>query len=154
MVRAVRPDLHDAIQGPVEEFLTGDTALGYAEAAPGGTFVRIGVGVLRKPAEETSLQRFGRYDIVDGGKWTTTPARTASSSCTSWTTAPATPTAIARRCAWTATSLIIEHELKNTGTKPIVTEVYNHNFFTLDRQDDGARHRGALPVRARRRPGR
>ena len=37
------PTLHDAITGPVEEFLTGETALGYAEAAPGGTFVRIGI---------------------------------------------------------------------------------------------------------------
>ena len=61
------PTLHDAIQGPVEEFLTGDNALGYAEAPAGGTFVRIGIGVLRKPAGETSLQRFGRYEIVDNG---------------------------------------------------------------------------------------
>src|SRR5215203_1126709 len=37
------PTLHDAIQGPVEEFLTGDSALGYAEAAASGTFVRIGI---------------------------------------------------------------------------------------------------------------
>ncbi len=51
----------------------GDSALGYAEAAAGGTFVRIGIGVLRKPAGETSLQRFGRYEIVDNGTWTTKP---------------------------------------------------------------------------------
>ena len=34
-------------------------------------------------------------------------------------------------------SLIIEHELANTGGKPIVTQVYNHNFFTLDRRTTG-----------------
>src|SRR5215210_2995346 len=39
------PRTHDAIMGPVEEFM----ALGYEEAAPGGTFVKVGVGVLRKP---------------------------------------------------------------------------------------------------------
>src|SRR5687768_9293365 len=39
------PQLHDAIMGPVEEFLTADSTLGYEEAAPGGTFIRIGVGV-------------------------------------------------------------------------------------------------------------
>ena len=38
------PKIHDAITGPVEEFLTGDAALGYADAKPGGTFVRIGIG--------------------------------------------------------------------------------------------------------------
>src|SRR3954468_11243280 len=60
------PTLHDAITGPVEEFLTGETALGYDDAAPRGTVVRIGIGVLRKPAE-ASFQRFGRYEIVDPG---------------------------------------------------------------------------------------
>ena len=34
-------------------------------------------------------------------------------------------------------TLVIEHELKNTGTRPIVTSVYNHNFFTLDRKTTG-----------------
>ena len=33
--------------------------------------------------------------------------------------------------------LILEHELRNTGTKPIATSVYNHNFFTLDRKTTG-----------------
>ena len=78
------PTIHDAITGPVEEFLTGDGALGYAEAPAGGTFVRIGVGVLRKPAGETALQRFGRYEIVDPGTWrTTTPAKDRITSSTS-----------------------------------------------------------------------
>ena len=38
-----------AMVGPGEEFNTDGTALGFAEAKPGGTFVKIGVGVLRKP---------------------------------------------------------------------------------------------------------
>jgi len=103
------PTLHDAIQGPVEEFLTGESALGYDGAAPGGTFVRIGIGVLRKPAE-ASFQRFGRYEIVDSGKWTTKTGKDR---------------------------IQFVHELKNTGTKPIVTTVYNHNFFTLDGKTTG-----------------
>src|ERR1700730_15317597 len=37
--------LHDSITGPVEEYSTGDSALNYAEAKPGETFVKIGVGV-------------------------------------------------------------------------------------------------------------
>src|SRR5262249_25083009 len=35
--------------GPAEEFVTGDTALGFEEAAPGGAFGKIGGGALRKP---------------------------------------------------------------------------------------------------------
>ena len=37
------PKLHDAITGPVEEFLTDGMGLGYADAKAGGTFVKIGV---------------------------------------------------------------------------------------------------------------
>src|SRR5881394_2353718 len=51
------PKLHDAITGPVEEFLTGDSALGYDEAKVGDKFVRIGVGALRKP-QEAKFERF------------------------------------------------------------------------------------------------
>jgi hypothetical protein len=85
-----------AMVGPGEEFNTDGTALGFAEAKPGGTFIKIGVGVLRKPqAREPPVPprpapnpmatggRGGpppggpdRYDhsrtytIVDAGKWT------------------------------------------------------------------------------------
>lgn len=46
------PKLHDAIMGPAEEFRTEDAALNYDAAKPGGTFVKIGVGVLRKPDDK------------------------------------------------------------------------------------------------------
>src|ERR1700722_14488596 len=36
------PKTHDAIMGPVEEFLTHDAGLGYADAKAGGSFIRIG----------------------------------------------------------------------------------------------------------------
>src|SRR5690242_11375781 len=42
------PKTHDAIMGPVEEFRSDDGGLGYAAAKVGDTFVRIGVGVVRK----------------------------------------------------------------------------------------------------------
>ena len=60
------PKLHDAISGPVQEFVTGQ---GFEAAKPGETFVKIGVGVLRKPAEP--VRGFATLEIVDGGKWST-----------------------------------------------------------------------------------
>src|SRR5580692_6360648 len=42
------PMVADAITGPVEEFRSTDGALDYGQAKPGGLFVKIGVGVLRK----------------------------------------------------------------------------------------------------------
>src|SRR5690242_15770460 len=63
------PRLHDAITGPVEEFRSEDGGLGYAEAKAGGTFVKIGVGVLRKQ-DDSEYKFVIPYEIVDGGKWT------------------------------------------------------------------------------------
>ena len=80
--------------------------------------MRIGVGVLRKPEPKRRSQRFGRYEIVDRGKWTTKrgqgPHRVRPRA---EGRPPATPTSIARRCASTGDTLVIEHELKNTGTQ-------------------------------------
>jgi hypothetical protein len=33
--------------------------------------------------------------------------------------------------------MVLEHKLKNTGKKAILTDVYNHNFFTIDNQPTG-----------------
>ena len=129
------PKIHDAITGPVEEFLTGDAGLGYVEAPPGGTFVRIGVGVLRKPTE-TAFRRFETYDIVENGKWT---VRKGSD----WVEFvhelkhDGYAYVYRKRLRLVKDSLVLEHHLKNTGTKPIATSVYNHNFFMLDRRTTG-----------------
>ena len=63
-----------AISGPVEEFTTNDSGLGYDAAKPGETFIKIGVGVVRKPNEPQ--YRFSHtYEIVNAGKWKVKTAR-------------------------------------------------------------------------------
>ena len=42
--------------------------MGYDEAKTGETFVRIGVGAVRKP-DEPAYRRFATYEIVDPGRW-------------------------------------------------------------------------------------
>src|ERR1035441_4197473 len=63
------PNRHDCILGPVEEFLSGDVGLGYNDVKPGESFVKIGVGAIRKP-EERAFQQYQTYEITDPGKWT------------------------------------------------------------------------------------
>ena len=58
------PYLNDAIMGPVEEFRGSDGALGYNEAKPGGYFVKIGVGVLRK-TDDSKYNFEGVYQLVN-----------------------------------------------------------------------------------------
>ncbi|MBA2356510.1 MAG: hypothetical protein H0V80_17810 [Acidobacteria bacterium] len=130
------PTTHDAITGPVEEFLTGDAALGYAEAAPGGTFVRIGVGVLRKPAEP-AFQRFATYAIVDPGAWTTRQGTDWIEFVHALDDGAGYAYTYTKTLRLIGASLVLEHALTNRGRKPIATRVYNHNFFTLDRRPTG-----------------
>lgn len=128
------PKTHDAINGPVEEFV----ALGHAEARVGETFVKIGVGVLRRPDEKTYT--FSRtYDVVDPGRWSVETA----SDRVEFRHELADSTGYAYRYAKTVRltpgkpELVLEHRLENRGRKPIETSVYNHNFFIIDHQPTG-----------------
>jgi hypothetical protein len=126
------PKIHDAITGPVEEFLTPP---GYAEAAPGGVFVRIGVGALRKP-DEKAFRRFDTYEIVDPGKRTMRRGN-------DWIEFRHQLSAAGYSYDYRKTirleksGFTIEHVLKNTGGKSIDTMVYNHNFFVIDHEAVG-----------------
>jgi len=132
------PKIHDAIMGPVEEFLTNGTGLGYEEAKPGESFVKIGVGAIRKP-DEPAFRQFETYDIADNGKWTI--HRTADSVVftqeLSDTRGYAYIYTKTVRLARGKPEMVLEHSLRNTGKKPIATSVYEHNFYMLDQQPAG-----------------
>lgn len=125
-----------AIMGPVEEFSSEKKALGFDEAKPGGTFIKIGIGVLRKPDDE-DYSPYRLYEIVDPGKWT---VRTAQDSIefTQEMTDPASGYAYLYtktiRLAKDNPEMAIEHRLRNTGRRSIQTSVYDHNFLVLDKQ--------------------
>ncbi len=133
------PKLHDAIQGPVEEFRSADGGIGYSDAAPGGTFVRIGVGTVRKPEGEHEYQMFKTYEIVDGGKWTVHKRRDQIEFTHELRGADGYAYRYSKtvRLVKGKPEMILEHALKNTGTKTIRTEQYDHNFFMMDSQPTG-----------------
>jgi len=129
------PLINDSITGPVEEFRSADglSSINYAEAKPGGLFIKPGVGVLRKV--DDSPYKFGFfYPIVDGGKWTVRHKRTQVTM-----TQRLQPT-LGYGYVYEKTLeldkhqpvLILHHSMKNTGAKPIDTQVYDHDFFMLD----------------------
>jgi hypothetical protein len=130
------PLVHDAITGPVEEFLTGDSSVGYEEARPGDTFVRIGVGHVRKP-DESAYRRFATYDITDAGTWTVERTPGALTFVHDLREANGYAYVYRKTLRLEGDSLILDHSLRNTGRKRIETSVYNHNFFTLDRRPTG-----------------
>jgi hypothetical protein len=129
------PKIHDAITGPVEEFLTNDAGLGYAEASAGGTFIRIGVGVVRKP-DEKAYRRFETYDIVDPGKRAVHSGRNWIEFVHELTSNDGYGYTYRKTLRLTEgkPQLVIEHSLTNTGRKTIETAQYNHNFFVIDHE--------------------
>jgi hypothetical protein len=125
-----------AITGPVEEF---QQPLGYDEAAPGGSFVKVGVGRLRKPEAGGAYSAFRLYDIVDPGVRTLD----TKSDAITFTHELRDPAGYGYHYTKTLRltagqpELTIEHRLRNTGTQRIATTVYNHNFLTLDGRPTG-----------------
>jgi hypothetical protein len=129
-----------AITGPVEEFSTNDKALGYDDAKPGGTFIKIGVGVLRKPLDGSGYNRFRLYEIVDPGTWKVQTTRNSIEFTQDLADASS---GYGYRYRKTITftpgrpEMVMDHTLKNTGKRTIVSTVYNHNFLVLDGQPPG-----------------
>ena len=130
------PTIHDAITGPVEEFLTDGAGLGYDEAKAGGSFVRIGVGAVRKP-DEPKYRQFSTYEIVDPGKWTVTKSSDWVQFVHELHDTAGYAYVYRKKLRLVGNTLVLEHQLKNTGRKTIATSVYEHNFFMLDGKPTG-----------------
>lgn len=123
-----------AMVGPAEEF----GALGYNDVPAGGLFVKPGVGVLRR--DEANYNHSLPYRIANGGTWDVKRSRDAI-EFTHTLNEPSINfgyvyTKIVRLTPGKP-QMTIAHVMKNTGSKPIVTNVYNHNFTTIDKQPTG-----------------
>jgi hypothetical protein len=134
----------------VEEFQTNGTALGWDEAKPGGTFIKIGVGVLRK--DEGNYDYVKLYKILDSGKWAVEKNRdsveftqelTDSSSGYGYVYTKKV------RLTRDKPEMVLEHRLTNTGRRTIRSAVYNHNFLVLDRQPPGPDFTITVPFQIR-----
>jgi len=136
----IEAGINSAASGPVEEFTSGPdgTALVYTEAKAGEAFCKIGVGSLRK-IDNAPYSSYTNYPILNGGKLT-------EKSGPDWIEF-AQDLTCGSGYAYTYTKTIrlekddsvmtIEHRLINTGKKAIETQVYDHNFLTIDHQTTG-----------------
>lgn len=124
-----------ALAGPVNEF---QNPLGWDEAKPGGTFIKIGVGVLRRT--EGTYNRYFPYELVDPGRWSVITGRDAI-QFTQELTEPNSGYGYTYRKVVRLThekpEMVIDQSLRNTGKRAIQSSVYNHNFIVLDRQAPG-----------------
>src|SRR3984885_14351754 len=121
-----------AITGPVEEF----SVQGYEQAKPGETFLKIGVGVLRKP-DEAPYTQYRLYEIVNGGKWSVKKSKDAvefTQELHDETSGYGYVYHKKLSLVGGRAEMMIEHSFKNTGKRPINSEVYDHNFLVLDKR--------------------
>jgi hypothetical protein len=126
------PKINDAITGPVEEF----DNIGYDEAKPGESFVRLGIGAIRKP-DEPAYRRFSTYEIADPGKWTVNKSADAIEFVHELGDTLGYAYVYRKKVRLDGNSIVLEHRLQNTGRKAIATNGYNHDFFMLDNQPTG-----------------
>lgn len=147
----IRAGINSAATGPVEEFIGADeTALGYSEAKPGETFCKIGVGSLRK-IDNAAYSSYTNYPMVDGGKRSVKKGPswiefTQTVHCGSGYGYEYRKTI---RFVQNEPSMQIEHLLVNTGKKAINTDVYDHNFLSIDRVNTGPAVVLSLPFHPR-----
>ena len=141
-----------AMVGPGEEF----GVIGYNDVKPGGTFIKPGVGVLRR-ADDTPYNHSKTYEIVDGGKWTVKK----NGDSVEWTQSVSDPTSgygyvYSKTVKLTKNmpQMTISHTLKNTGSKKIESNVYDHNFLTLDGQAPGPDFEITFPFEVKAPPAR
>ena len=127
------PEIHDAIMGPVEEF----TPLDYIETKPGGSFLKIGVGVLSKPDDKPYT--FSRlYPVLNHGKWKVKKLSDQVQFIHELNDVGYSYKYEKNvQLIKDKPELVLTHTLRNTGTNTIETSVYDHNFFVIDKQPIG-----------------
>lgn len=127
------PTINDAIMGPVEAF----DPVGYDEIKPGESFVKIGVGFVRK-LNDLPYNFSTYYPIVDGGKWNTKVKKDqVQFEHILKETEYAYDYIKTVKLVKNKPIMVLSHTLKNTGTKTIETSVFDHNFLVIDKQPTG-----------------
>lgn len=125
---------HDYISGPVEVFDT----IGYKDAKVGGKFLKIGVGLLRK-TDEKAYSSFTLYEIVNPGIWKVKKRKDRVEFTHELNDDAGYSYVYCKtvRLIKGKPELVLEHSLKNIGKRKIETNVFNHNFFVIDKQPTG-----------------
>jgi hypothetical protein len=140
-----------AITGPAEEFVSTGKGLGFDQTKAGETFIKIGVGVLRKP-DDKSYDPYRLYPIKDSGRWTVTRRPDAIEfrhAVADASTGYAYEYRKTVSVVGDKPRMVLDHRLRNTGQRAIHSSVYNHNFLYLDRQPPGPESSLTVPFNIR-----
>lgn len=121
---------HDSIWGLAGEFGI-EGALGYDEVGPGGKFVKIGVGVLRRK-DEKQYHFMRTYAFAEPPRWQVEIDNNRMTFSNQIKPVRGWAYELNKELELTDDGLVIRRRLTNTGSKTIDTDHYNHNFFRFD----------------------
>jgi hypothetical protein len=108
-----------------------DSALGFEEAALGGWFHKIGVGLLKKEDDEYVFIK--KHEIKPASFKVSTAPNKILISCTS-ATVNGYAYVLKKEIALQESSFVINYQLENTGEKDIRTNEYVHNFMAINKE--------------------
>ncbi len=136
------PKLNDAIMGPVQEF----SPLGYDEVKTGESFVKIGVGALKK-IQERGYRYAYTYEIANPGVWTVKTKKDRVEFIHQLKDVRGYSYVYTKTVQLVRGKplMVLHHSLKNMGTKTIETSVYDHNFFVIDKEPTGPNIKMSFP---------
>lgn len=135
------PYIHDAVMGPVEEF----NQIGFDEAATGGTFLQIGVGILEKP-DTLPYSHFRLYPVKNAGKWETKKIKNGMRYIHVLDDKNYSYRYEKKIFLVPGKSeMVIFHTFLNNGKLPVETTVYNHIFPVMDNQPVGPGYEVIFP---------
>ncbi len=125
------PTNNECAAGPAEE-LAKNNPLGYADAAPGETFIKPGVGLLVRDeadylfSNDYEIAKCGQWEVSSGDGWIEFAQQLAGPN--GWAYSYVKRIEIATD----APGFVIGHRMTNTGRKRIDILHYNHNFTIID----------------------
>ena len=127
------PKVHESVMGPAEVF----SPIGYEEAKVGEEFLKIGIGTLVKP-EESEYSSFKLYEISNHGKWEVSEKSNEILfkhilETQNYGYIYEKQISLSHR----KSEMVLSHKFTNTGKTTIETQVFNHNFFFIDKQPIG-----------------
>lgn len=137
------PKIHDAIMGPVDDFLPVD----YEAAKPGENFLKIGIGLINKP--DNKPWTFARtYPVTDYGTWKV-KAKTDQVQFIHILKDKNYSYQYEKNVKLLQDKpvMVLTHSFKNRGKRPVETLVYNHNFFVIDNKMVGPGYSAEFPFK-------
>ena len=136
---------HDHVSGPAGEFAMFQP-MGFAEAAPGESFVKIGVGLLQKGESDKYLFN-GDYRLLQAGEWNTQRSQDKVEFAQELQGERGWAYRYQKTIRLTPgqPEMVIEKRLENTGAKTIDIQYYNHNFTIIDDQPYGPDYQVEFP---------